>query len=113
MKKIILILSFFFLFSIFSISTKASEDWDSITNCMVDTDTFIHTDDLFVYNNDTDTISATRVISFTGIITPSPTVEAIETRNGITYRGTLSLTQYIYMNNTTRATYKGTLYPVS
>lgn len=113
MKKTTFLLTIALVLFAFPLSAHASEEWLISETCTYHDDMFEHCDIVSVYNPDSDTITTTKTVDFAGRVTPPQTIEGIETRNGTTYRGTLSLTQYLYISGKTRATYKGTLYPVS
>ena len=58
---------------------------------------------------DTDTITLTQEITYSGIVTPSASIPWSKTIDGKTYSGTLYLQSFYYTSTKTIAIYKGTL----
>ena len=77
--------------------------------CYFDDDCYVEKSILYYENS----LVVTKKITFEGTVTPGRTIEHMQTRDGITYRGTLSLISCQYQDNKTIAVYKGTLYPVA
>ena len=59
--------------------------------------------------SDTDTITLTQEITYSGIISPSAFIPWTEIVDGTTYSGTLYLQSFSYTSNKTSAIYKGIL----
>ena len=60
---------------------------------------------------DTDSVSVTTQVTYTGIVTPPDSIEWLESVNGADYIGMLYLSTFHHTNQgTTIATYTGTLY---
>lgn len=77
--------------------------------CYFDEECYVEENILYYANS----LVVTKKITFEGTVTPGRTIEHMQTRDGITYRGTLSLISCQYQDNKTIAVYKGTLYPVA
>ena len=77
--------------------------------CYFDDDCYVEKSILYYENS----LVVTKKITFEGTVTPGRTIEHIETKHGVTYRGTLSLISCQYQDNKTIAVYKSTLYPVA
>ena len=112
MKKIVIIISGFLLFTLLSLPVHAAEGAQISEGYTSDG---VH---YTVYTIDPspnttlaigDTLNVQREFHYAGIITPPSQVTWTEIHNGITYTGTLKLYNFSFKNGNTIACYKGTI----
>ena len=70
-------------------------------------------DESFRLSTDSTSMTTSITMEYEGQVIPARSVEVTRTVSGRTYKGTLYLTTFRYLDGVTSATYEGTLYLVS